>query len=219
MRWFSHKEGHHDCLEPSAGILHRVRLQLETQATTPRMLRVQYLLTIHNIAQQKDATIESKQAIIDQKQSLLDSLQKEYDRLAKHPEGSKRSSEDTNQNEMTVGFQIQNARNVTVEINPVCEISTTESFAGTQSFFGTEPFRLSPVGSTSPESAFSIPPNVSREFEVTIPDNNQDRILFARGAAVLNVKIYLLNGLQSTECQIPFNKDYLRSQKPTIVFR
>jgi hypothetical protein len=174
--------------------------------------------TITNLTHTKDATIEAKQAIIDQKQTLLDDARQEIERLTKQLAGGKTVSKDAVQNEMTVTFHVQNLSTNKLEINPVCSISLTESFAGRTSWFNDEAFRLSPIGSTSSESEYSISPDDSRDYSITVPDDDQHRIVFIRGAGTLSFQIYASDGSRSVKGNIPFNKDFLRSKKAIVKF-
>jgi hypothetical protein len=174
--------------------------------------------TIAKITRTKDATIEAKQAIIDQKQTLLDDARQENERLTKQLAGGKTVSKEAVQNEMTVTFHVQNLSTNKLEINPVCSISITESFAGRTSWFNDEAFRLSPIGSTSSESEFSIPPDDSRDYSITVPDDDQHRIVFIRGAGTLSFQIYVSDGSRSVKGEMPFNKDFIHSKKAIVKF-
>jgi hypothetical protein len=174
--------------------------------------------TISNIKQTKDATIEAKQAVIDQKQNLLDNALKENERLVKQLAGVKLSAGEAVQSEMTVTFQIQNPSANKLEINPICDADLVESFGGRTSWTGTNPYRLAPANPKSPDSQYVIPPNDSREFTITVPDADQNKVLFVRGATVLSYTVWLLDGSRSVKGEIPFNRDALQTKKAIVKF-
>jgi hypothetical protein len=114
--------------------------------------------------------------------------------------------------EMKITFLVQNSAISNIIINAKFSGEFTESVFGRETTYGIQPFFLFPRNGKTEHSAFIIPTNESREFEVTIPDDMKP--LYERGAA--DFRFTLADADSQTAGIIHFNKDSIETG-PTII--
>jgi hypothetical protein len=195
---------------------------------------ISWLFIWHVVVPEKNEQLSTKQGVIDGKQSQLDYVtkkleeaEKENDKLRSEPERHKlldnlqvlqsanaallkenSSLKSENAIDMTVYITITNSRNQSIQINPIGAMEISESFGGGGTFYNDEPFRITPRDSETVTSPIVMAAHESREFKFRM--GKDKRLLFERGAAVLNCTVYDYGGSQQVKQNIPFNQDDLR---------
>ena len=121
-----------------------------------------------------------------------------------------------NPEDMTVNVILTNSRGQSVQINPIGSMSVQETFGNRSSFSGDEPFRLTPKDSETVISPIVIAPHDSQTFKFRMARDN--RLVFERGAAVLNCTVFDYSMMQGVTQKIPFNQQELNKTNTLFKF-
>jgi hypothetical protein len=119
------------------------------------------------------------------------------------------------ESEIEITFLVQNSNISNIVINPKFSGEFTESIAGREATYGVQSFLLFPKTGKAEPSAFIIPTEESREFEVTIPDDLKP--LYQRGAA--DFRFTLTDADSQVAGTVHFNKDSIETQPAIINFK
>jgi hypothetical protein len=119
------------------------------------------------------------------------------------------------ESEIKITFLVQNSNVSNIVIDPKFSGEFTESIAGREATYGVQSFLLFPKTGKVEPSAFIIPTEESREFEVTIPDDLKP--LYQRGAA--DFRFTLTAADSQVAGTVHFNKDSIETQPAIINFK
>jgi hypothetical protein len=119
------------------------------------------------------------------------------------------------ESEIKITFLVQNSNVSNIVIDPKFSGEFTESIAGREATYGIQSFLLFPKTGKVEPSAFIIPTEESREFEVTIPDDSKP--LYQRGAA--DFRFTLTAADSQVAGTVHFNKDSIETQPAIINFK
>jgi hypothetical protein len=118
------------------------------------------------------------------------------------------------ESEIKIMFLVQNSNVSNIVINPKFSGEFTESIAGREATYGVQSFFLFPKTGKVESSAFIIPTEESREFEVAIPDDLKP--VYQRGAS--DFRFTLTDADSRVAGTVHFNKDSIETQPAIINF-